>query len=297
MIFLKYQRKRILKRKPNYKIIATFFVAIILVIVTITSLVRGSFSSNVTGTLKQPLYTFGGGINHIKRTPAKFFSDLTNFMKNADMVERLERENRELKKDLLKMQKEKNTQVSLLELQKSLNYYKIDDKNNLIAATTVAKNDGLYYESFVISAGKNAGVVKDSVVINEKGVIGIVYEVDKRYSKVITLIDSKTSVGFSLNNNPNDKGVISHNISLPEKLKSSSKEFLVGYLFNSDADVIQGDSISTSGLGIYPGGLPIGEVDEVRYDKNKSIKYIKIRPFVDYSMIDDVIVIPPRNLR
>ena len=66
-------------------------------------------------------------------------------------------------------------------------------------------------------------------------------------------------------------------------------------MFDSSYDVLPGDTLITSGLGLYPEGIPIGKVDKVIDDKDKSLKYVVIKPYVDFKNIDDVIVIEPRE--
>lgn len=70
-----------------------------------------------------------------------------------------------------------------------------------------------------------------------------------------------------------------------------------GYLFDPKSDVKKGDLLVTSGLGLYPENIPIGTITSVTYDKNKSMKTIKIRPGVDFKNIDNVSIIPPRKVQ
>ena len=66
-------------------------------------------------------------------------------------------------------------------------------------------------------------------------------------------------------------------------------------MFDSSYDVLPGDTLVTSGLGLYPEGIIIGKVDKVIDDKNQSLKYVVVKPYVDFKSIDDVIVIEPRD--
>ena len=66
-------------------------------------------------------------------------------------------------------------------------------------------------------------------------------------------------------------------------------------MFDSSYDVLPGDTLVTSGLGLYPEGIMIGKVDKVIDDKNISLKYVVIKPYADFKNIDDVIVIEPRE--
>ena len=185
---------------------------------------------------------------------------------------------------------------SLDSLKKALNY--IDEKYQAksISTSVVGKNDGNWYDSFVIGAGRKQGVKDDSIVINGNGLVGIVYEVSDNYSKAISLLDTKSSVSFKLLKDSNLKGVITQNSTLDDKENYKNKGYLYGYMFDSSYNVLPGDVVTTSGLGLYPEGIPIGEVDKVIDDKNKSMKFVVVKPYVNFKNIDDVTIVEPRNI-
>jgi rod shape-determining protein MreC len=61
------------------------------------------------------------------------------------------------------------------------------------------------------------------------------------------------------------------------------------------ADVVVGDTIVTSGIeGIYPKGFTIGRVESIEKSGN-AYKQILIRPAVDFSSLEEVLVVltPP----
>ena len=67
-------------------------------------------------------------------------------------------------------------------------------------------------------------------------------------------------------------------------------------MFDISYKVLHGDVVTTSGLGLYPEGIPIGEVDKVIDDKNKSMKFVVVKPYVNFKNIDDVTIVEPRNI-
>ncbi|WP_234780317.1 rod shape-determining protein MreC [Clostridioides difficile] len=224
------------------------------------------------------------------------FKDVANFKDNSKKVKKLEEENEKLKKNMIALNAKLDKTESLEELKKTLNFVQEEYKATSISASVVGKNDGNWYESFVIGAGKNSGVKKESIVMNGSGLVGIVYEVSNNYSKAISLLDSKASVSFKLAKDANAKGTITQNTTLDNKDSYNSKGYLQGYMFDSSYNVIQGDIITTSGLGFFPDGIPIGEVEKVVDDKDKSLKYVVVKPYVDFKNINDVVVIEPRNI-
>ena len=132
--------------------------------------------------------------------------------------------------------------------------------------------------------------------MNGSGLVGMVYEVSENYSKAISLLDTKSSVSFKLLKDDKYKGVITQNSTLDDKENYKNKGQLFGYMFDSSYKVLPGDVIMTSGLGIYPKDIPIGEIEKVIEDKNKSMKYVVVKPYVDFKNVDSVIVIEPRNI-
>ena len=60
----------------------------------------------------------------------------------------------------------------------------------------------------------------------------------------------------------------------------------------TDADIAEGDSIETSGMGgIYPKGITIGKVKSVENTLNPLDRYALIEPAVNFSKVETVLVI------
>lgn len=110
------------------------------------------------------------------------------------------------------------------------------------------------------------------------------------------MLDSKSAVSFKIVNNTAAKGVISTSTSAGKEKAYEANGYLNGYMFDSDYEVVQGDIIVTSGMGLYPEDIPIGEVEKVIDDKNKSLKSVVIKPYVNFKDVNDVMIIKPRNI-
>ena len=67
-------------------------------------------------------------------------------------------------------------------------------------------------------------------------------------------------------------------------------------MLESDYHLLPGDSVVTSGLGLYPKDIVIGEVTKVTEDKSKSLKYVVVKPNVNFKSVDNVMIIEPRNI-
>lgn len=294
---MKFENNNKNKKKVNFKVIATGVVAITLI--GIVGISIGRYSGNnpigdkfVLDIIEPIGKNLNNGFTFLKDN----IKDIINYKNNSKKVDSLQDENEKLKEEIIALNNQLDDVQSLDSLKKALNY--IDEKYQAksISASVVGKNDGNWYDSFIIGAGKNQGVKEEGIVTNGNGLVGIVYEVSDNYSKAISLLDTKSSVSFKLLKDSNFKGVITQNSTLDDKENYKNKGYLCGYMFDSSYNVLPGDVITTSGLGLYPEGIPIGEVDKVIDDKNKSMKYVVVKPYVNFKNIDDVIIIEPRNI-
>ena len=277
--------------------IATGIVAITLIGIVVISIGRFSGTNPVgPGILLDGVTAIEKNFNKGFTFLQENFKELTNYKKNSNEIAKLEKENDNLKQEVIDLNNRLNEAESLTSLKKALNFVDERYEAKSISTNIVGKNDGNWYNSFTVGAGSNDGVKKESIVVNGNGLVGLVHEVSKDYSKAISLLDTKSSVSFKLMKDPNFKGVITQNSTLDNKENYKNKGFLHGYMFETSYNVLPGDVVVTSGLGLYPEGIPIGEIDQVIDDKNKSMKYVVVRPYADFKNIDDVMIIEPRNI-
>ena len=296
MISLRFDKNK-KEKKINFKVIATGVVAITLIGIVGISIGRYGGNNPIGDKFVLDIIEpIGKNLNRGFTFLRDNFKDIINYKSNSKKLESLQDENEKLKEEVIALNNKLDDVQSLDSLKKALNY--IDEKYQAksISANVVGKNDGNWYDSFIIGAGKNQGVKEESIVTNGNGLVGIVYEVSDNYSKALSLLDTKSSVSFKLLKDSNFKGVITQNSTLDDKENYKNKGYLCGYMFDSSYNVLPGDVITTSGLGVYPEGIPIGEVDKVIDDKNKSMKYVVVKPYVNFKNIDDVIIIEPRNI-
>ena len=75
----------------------------------------------------------------------------------------------------------------------------------------------------------------------------------------------------------------------------SAETCKLNYVVKS-SEVAEGDRVVTSGLGgIFPKGLPVGEIMNVQDISGKLFKEIAMRPAVDFSKLEEVLVILKEN--
>lgn len=278
--------KKILRSKRTYYISGVVFVMILL----LNSLGDGSFSFNPSGG-------FFAGISKSFHLMGEAVSSKLPFQQDnaqEELIEKLKKENQELKKTISQNLITDADLKELKELKNNLNYVENDSIEQYISTSIIYKNDGNYFTTFVIDAGEANSVKKDSIVVGPNGLLGVIFEVDKHYSKGISILNSKVSISFEALREKEISGVASQNIAF--NVKTDLKGYLKGYLFDKEQILYPGDVLITSGLGLYPGGIQIGEVEEVIEDKANVLRYVKIKPYTNFKTVNKVIVINPREM-
>ena len=122
-------------------------------------------------------------------------------------------------------------------------------------------------------------------VITSDGLVGLVSEVGKNYSKVLTLLDATIEVG-AYDIRTRDIGTTSGDINLARSGRLRLN------MLPKDCTVSQGDLIYTTGYGgLYPKDLALGEVVEIHTDSSGMSMYAVIEPLSEIETVKDVLVI------
>ncbi|MDO4772070.1 MAG: rod shape-determining protein MreC [Bacillota bacterium] len=274
--------------KETPKLKSWMLIIILVLTLLVISITAGgregiSFVENTLGNLFGPVQKSLTSMSY-------FFSEKTYPIRH---MFKLSEENARLKEELLETRKELIAQTMLKEelqdlktLRKANNYTRRYSYDNGIVAEIVSRDPGNFYSMFVVNAGTSKGIIKNSMVFDANGLIGQVYECGEDWSKVLTITDSKGGVSFRVLDSEKDyNGVV----------YGTGESELEGFLYDFESKIAVGDKIITSGVGVYPRGVVIGEVSEVK-DLNASLlPEIKVKPYVNFKRINRVLIIPPYN--
>jgi rod shape-determining protein MreC len=149
-----------------------------------------------------------------------------------------------------------------------------------LAAEVIAGPATPDFRTITIGKGTAAGIRPDMGVLAPNGVVGRVIVPSASASKVQLLIDRNAAAG-ALVERSRTQGVV-----LGEGDSTMRLDFI-----SSTADIKVGDTIVTSGVdGIYPKGFLIGKVEKVERS-GASYKNIQVQPAVDFSTLEDVLVV------
>ncbi len=271
---------KLMKRGVAMIVTLVAIILIIMIGVTVGGRTKITTSENIVGNTIIPIqkvfYKSG-------RIIEGGFHSLFAFKAVAKENELLKKENEELNKKMIQLSLARDELNELRSLKKALNYLETEDTYHYITASVTGMDLGNWFNIFSIDVGKKQGIEKGYTVINGRGLIGKVYEAGDHWAKVVTIIDNKSSVSFEVLRNSQYIGVI----------RGSMEGELTGYLVDPQAEVLVGDKIITSGLSIYPKGIPIGQIKKVTKKKDELLKTISIEPMVNFKKIDKVIVMIP----
>ena len=113
--------------------------------------------------------------------------------------------------------------------------------------------------------------------------MGYIISVTSSTAKVQTIVDTASSVS-SLMSTTRDPIVCKGTLDDASTLKAM--------YIPTEAQIIQGDSIETSGIGgIYPKGIHIGTVERVVNTSNPIDRYATIKTAVNFEKLETVLVV------
>lgn len=210
------------------------------------------------------------------------FSELFSGARLADENEALLAENAELKSRLIEYDRIKAENEQLK------NYLEIKEKNpdfDFEPAMVIGRDADERFYSFTIDKGSSDGVSLNDPVITESGLVGIIAEVGISHSKVHTILDATMNVGIMVSAT-RETGISAGELSL-------AREGLLKAMFlPRDGESKAGDIIATTGIGgLFPRGLTVGTIKEMRPDSGGLSLYAIVEPTLDIRNVRDVLVI------
>lgn len=194
------------------------------------------------------------------------------------------RENTQLKNEIHVLKMANSRYRELLATQESLEellQFKQKINRPVVAAQVIGLDPTGWFKSVIIDKGKWAGLRIDMPVVNAFGVVGRVVSVSSNYAKVLLIIDQNSAVDCLVQRS-RDRGM----------LKGLMSEICKLDYVGKSNDIAAGDIVVTSGLGgVFPKGLPVGRILDVKEISGELFKDIKIRTAVDFSKLEEVLVI------
>lgn len=201
-------------------------------------------------------------LSFLRQENAYLHQRLTELAAENVLLRQYQRENEELRR--------------LLGFRQTVSY-------QLTAAQVVSRDPSNWFNTLTIDKGRADGLKPHQPVITDEGVVGQIRHVNQHSADVLMILDSKSAVGGQIQN--------TQDFVLVEGAADGSGKALVKPL-SPEVEIKEGDIIVTSGLGgVFPKGLLLGKVIQVKQWKYGLTKIGILEPAVRFSRLEKVFVI------
>ena len=265
------------KKRGIIGIIVTIVILIILVVFTNSGGNQMSYIENICNVFVMPIQT---GFTYLKNKLSgneTFFADMDTLKQENESLKQANSELEQSLRELEIIRAENETLKEYLNLKEKYQDY------TTIPADVINRDISNYSSTIVINVGTDDGVEEDMTVIADSGLVGHVISVTNDTAKIQTLVDTATAVTSTISTTE-DTIIVQGTL--------DDKTTLRATFIPTDAVVLEGDSVETSGIGgIYPKGIHIGTIREVVNTSNITDRYAIVETAVDFNKLNTVLVI------
>ncbi len=154
-----------------------------------------------------------------------------------------------------------------------------------VAASVISEDSSPWFNTITIDRGEADGITEGMPVVGTAGVVGRIVKTARGSSRVLLLTDHASGIAAVVQRS-RARGVVKG-----KGDNNCSLEFL-----QRGDDVKIGDVVITSGIGgVFPKGLPIGEVTMVKKGEYGIFQTVEIRPYVNIPILEEVLVVLQKN--
>lgn len=215
------------------------------------------------------------------REVSEFVSSPARLIGMSRRNRELEQRNDELESQLLRFKEIREENIRLKQL---LQFNTgLAPQMTTQAAAVTGRDHGNWFGSIIINKGENQGIRNDMAVITPAGLVGKVVRVSGNTAEVLLITDPRSGVG-SLVQETRAPGIVEGVVGGQGRLK----------MVHIPVDLAPdpGNRVITSGLGsVFPKGIPLGLVREVRKEESGLFKMAEIEPYVDFNRLEEVLVV------
>lgn len=154
---------------------------------------------------------------------------------------------------------------------------------NILAARVIGLDHSNVYKSVIINKGSIDGVEKDMVILDKHGhLVGrVIGPISIKESRIQLITDPESGVSV-YSRTSRVQGIVSGD---------GRGRCVLDYILSTNEELGQGESLITSGFdGIFPSGIPVGEVVSV-VQTTSLFHAIRVKPYFDFRHLDPVAVL------
>jgi len=220
-----------------------------------------------------------------------FFQQIWNFRRTA-------RENDQLRERLTQVETELHTaQQSVAENERLKELLKLNEQSDIknVPARVIARDPSVWFNTITINRGSSSGIAVNMPVVTASGIVGRVITVSPWASQVMLITDEKAGAGAVV-------GQLGSGALGSVKGRADLGVALIEMRYVSGLEKVEnGDYVMTTGQdGIYPPGLNVGRVVDVKSGTATTAHQILIQPGAQLDRLEEVAVLlyhpPPRSV-
>lgn len=215
---------------------------------------------------------------------------ISDVSSNFETMEDMQKKNDELQKKVDDLTID-NTRLrqDQYELERLRELYKLDENYSdyqKVGAHVISNNGTNWFNDFTIDKGSNDGIKENCNVLAGSGLAGIVTEVGPDYARVRSIIDDSSNVSAMVLST-SDTCIVRGDLKL-----AADGRLRFEKLANNGNEIEVGEQVVTAHVSDrFVQGLFIGYISELELDSNKLTYSGYITPAVDFSKLQEVLVI------
>ncbi len=282
---------------PRNKVAWRRFVFVVLIIASLAVLTV-SFRETKSGPVHTVQQTAAGLLAPLQSWGARVaepFQDGYDWIRTVwsahEDAERLAEQVQILQGEVVRLQEQGEENQRLKSLLDFRDKGTFPDGTDFLVARVTVKSSTRWKARIQIDKGSDDGVRVDQAVVGAtplagqtlagKGLVGKVIEVTPRSAVVLLVTDSESSVAAKIQGSRGE-GIVEGSI---------SGKLIMDYV-DRDIGVEPKMVVVTSGFGgVYPADIPIGIVANVGEEDVDIYKEIEVQPFVDFRVLEEVMVL------
>lgn len=266
----------------SHKLISLLITIMIVVIILIGSSIftngKGNTFTNVISkvalSVVKPISDFGQSVS--ENVSGVFsYKDL----QKENII--LKQENSALQQKVIDSALSTQQLADLNELKRVLNYNSVKSSSDIVSADVISMDGTNWMNIFTINKGTESKIKVNDIVVNGDGLVGKIWATGKGWSKVYSIIDESDKVSFKVLRDLKLIGIVA----------GTSEGTLSGFMLDADSKVVEGDTLITSGMGVFPAGIIIGKVSKIEYNSDTQLKTIEVAPAINFNTLQKVAVI------
>ncbi|MHB1453610.1 MAG: rod shape-determining protein MreC [Saccharofermentanales bacterium] len=235
----------------------------------------------------------------IQKIITGFSSNVGGFFSSIKDSERIRKENEVLLAENARLEMQlKELEENGRRWEELKSAFKIRDlfsDYELIGASVLTREIGDWFDIFRISAGTREGITIDektsyAVVDPQMNLVGRVYSSDFTSAKILPILNEGSIISAKLNTAGGAVVRVRGDVLLKEE------GFCLIDNISDFSAINIGDEVITSGLGgLYPPGIPIGTIVELRNNDQKIEKTAVLKVYANYRTLKDMFVMKGKS--